>query len=82
MPSQNLEKHLKSEEINHPCKETCSGWRQGFEIGRSDLDELLKAVEDLNIDLGWLEQGAGSYVTLTVKSIKNLKLVAKRMKTK
>ena len=37
----------KPRELDHPCKETCSGWRQGFERGRSAYDALLKENERL-----------------------------------
>lgn len=26
--------------FDHPCRETCSGWRQGFERGALDVDNL------------------------------------------
>lgn len=27
---------MKKEEFNHPCKETCSGWKQGYEKGKAE----------------------------------------------
>jgi hypothetical protein len=29
--------------LDHPCKQTCSGWHQGFDMGR---DETNKKLED------------------------------------
>ncbi len=31
----------KGAELDHPCKETCSGWKQGFERGVSESDSLI-----------------------------------------
>lgn len=28
--------------FDHPCKQTCSGWKQGYERGQSELAELRK----------------------------------------
>jgi len=30
-------------ELDHPCKQTCSGWKQGYERGLADIREPLKA---------------------------------------
>lgn len=27
--------------FDHPCKQTCSGWKQGFERGQFDLKEIV-----------------------------------------
>jgi len=27
--------------LDHPCKDTCSGWQQGFEAGEAHATELL-----------------------------------------
>ncbi len=29
-----------AEPLDHPCRDTCSGWRQGFERGRAEHDAL------------------------------------------
>jgi chromosome segregation ATPase len=43
----------KPREFDHPCKETCSGWKQGYECGLqaaeaqiSELNERLETVND------------------------------------
>lgn len=32
------------QQLNHPCKQTCSGWKQGFERGQSSNDEKTNAI--------------------------------------
>ena len=43
-----------SKELDHPCKQTCSGWQQGFEKGKAKakqseqrLVEALQGIEQL-----------------------------------
>ncbi len=31
--------------LSHPCKQTCSGWLQGFEEGRKEIDQILEALK-------------------------------------
>ena len=31
------EAQAKAEEFDHPCKQTCSGWQQGFEKGQASM---------------------------------------------
>ncbi len=31
--------------FDHPCKQTCSGWQQGFERGAFDLEACQKRLE-------------------------------------
>jgi hypothetical protein len=42
-------------ELDHPCKETCSGWKQGYEKGLHARDEevlaLNKRIDELEIKL-------------------------------
>lgn len=33
--------------LDHPCKETCSGWKQGYDKGAAALDTALKEVDDV-----------------------------------
>ena len=30
--------------LDHPCKQTCSGWRQGYEKGMSELEQENEAL--------------------------------------
>lgn len=36
---------LNLNNLDHPCKETCSGWRQGFEKGAESQAERIKKLE-------------------------------------
>jgi hypothetical protein len=36
---------LSESDLDHPCRDTCSGWKQGFEKGRASVQ---KAFEDVN----------------------------------
>jgi hypothetical protein len=35
-----LEKLILEKGFDHPCKDTCSGWKQGFERGAFELEKL------------------------------------------
>jgi hypothetical protein len=53
--------------FNHPCKKTCSGWKQGFDAGvnqcRGEIDKLLAENQKMRTALEnyieWLEAGYG-----------------------
>lgn len=32
--------------IDHPCKNSCSGWRQGYEKGKDEGKERLEAIKE------------------------------------
>ena len=34
--------------LYHPCKETCSGWKQGFDEGRADYEKLERELAEAN----------------------------------
>lgn len=36
---------MSDTKLNHPCKETCSGWQQGYEAGEKSSEERLKKYE-------------------------------------
>jgi hypothetical protein len=46
-----LDKILMSQGFDHPCRETCSGWKQGYERGQFDLRVELAAVKKENAAL-------------------------------
>lgn len=33
--------------IDHPCRETCSGWRQGFERGLFEAEEKIRTLKEI-----------------------------------
>lgn len=33
--------------MDHPCKQTCSGWQQGYDKGYSARDAEVKALRDI-----------------------------------
>lgn len=41
-----------SDKLDHPCKQTCSGWKQGFERGFGDK---LKVIRTLGVVSGALQ---------------------------
>lgn len=36
--------NMIEQQFNHPCKDTCSGWKQGFERGQNSNDEKTNAI--------------------------------------
>ena len=47
-------KMTKLEDLDHPCRQTCSGWQQGRERGQAEVQKKLdKAVEALEWYAGW-----------------------------
>lgn len=42
----------KEQDFDHPCKETCSGWKQGYEKGKAELNKKQdKFLESIHNDL-------------------------------
>ena len=37
---------VRASEQDHPCKETCSGWKQGFEAARANERERIRMLLD------------------------------------
>jgi len=35
---------MKEKDFDHPCRDTCSGWKQGYERGHADLGSVLRAL--------------------------------------
>lgn len=42
---------MMSNKLDHPCRETCSGWQQGYDRGASEMkakaDKLAKRLDQL-----------------------------------
>ena len=45
--------------LNHPCRNTCSGWKQGYDKGRIEnkpyllaLEKAVEALEKISVDFG------------------------------
>lgn len=34
--------------LHHPCKDVCSGWKQGFEAGRQSAQPLVETLKSVN----------------------------------
>lgn len=46
-----------SSELDHPCRQTCSGWKQGHERGVKDgMERAAKIVEQINCPNEWDER--------------------------
>ena len=39
---------LGQQTLSHPCKETCSGWKQGFDEGAAEVASLKRQID------GWI----------------------------
>lgn len=52
----------EARELDHPCKQTCSGWQQGFDKGKQSLipllEEAIKALEKYK-NIVWQERPEG-----------------------
>jgi len=57
--------------FEHPCKETCSGWEQGYERGQSDerkrAANLIAAIEDLRNEFNCYSTGISTLMEDDVK---------------
>lgn len=61
-----------SAEFNHPCKNTCSGWQQGYDIGFKEKETRFKlALQMADINL----KDAIHLLSLRDLRIKNLRKV-------
>lgn len=51
------------EKFDHPCKQTCSGWKQGFEKGVASRQRLVNAAKALYGDLCAHDEQPSHYVS-------------------
>jgi len=49
--------------LDHPCRDTCSGWKQGFERGRAE--GIREAAERLKREAEALEPHSNTAATVT-----------------
>lgn len=68
------------EDLDHPCKQTCSGWKQGYENGvlfqltqdQAEIRRLIRALEKLrdgpgNDMVGWKLTWAHEFARKTLE---------------
>lgn len=47
---------MKISDLDHPCKNTCSGWMQGYERGLYECREMIKEVEEFKKEIESLKR--------------------------
>lgn len=63
--------------FDHPCKQTCSGWQQGYERGRDDLQKQNDELVELVIEFAKaIEPLRGSYIAETPFDIRFSPLIS------
>jgi len=62
----------KEKELDHPCRDTCSGWKQGYDKGCQDALKhnpvVLWLVEDLTVAIKYLKEGKARFTPNTTNS--------------
>jgi hypothetical protein len=59
----------KAREFDHPCRETCSGWKQGYERARAEAAELVALLQEWYDD----EYDGADLLTRTGEALANYK---------